>query len=204
MNLLAYCIVTSIPFLISACASRPVEVAQPVKETVVVEKVVTRVVRETVLVLKEVTRLVPQTVVVEKLVLPTETPQPVVRSIGAIEVNEWLIEITEVRSDPGPDPSRQLVVILGNVINQGMKTGTFTACYKVELRDSKGRVYEDDSRATSAARRKYGTDIPASISPGDRRYAAFAFNVPASEKTFTLVRGSLAQGWSGDITFTLR
>ncbi len=130
---------------------------------------------------------------------PTDTPTP----IGTIRVDHWLFEITEVHSDPGRDATRQQVVLLGNLTNEGTSTDTFVAFGTLMLKDSQGRRYEDDQVGTFAAEDKYGTEIPAGMSPGATVYIAIAFDTPSSEKTFTIVPGDLVVGWSGDITFTL-
>ncbi len=137
--------------------------------------------------------------------MPTRTPvppSPVPRPLGVLRVDHWLFEITAVRSDPGMDTSRQLVVLLANITNQGQSTDTFSD-YSLMLRDSHGREYEHDRVAGWAAMDKYGTDYGASMSPGTTEYIAVAFNLPSSEKAFTIIPGSLVVSWSGDIAFTL-
>lgn len=131
--------------------------------------------------------------------VPTSTPGP----LGVIRVNQWLLELVAVKSDPGTSPSRMSVVILCNLTNQGNATDTFVAFATVVLRDSHGRYYEDDHDATWAAEDKYDTDSSASVHPGATRYIAIGFDVLATEKSFTIVRGRLVAGWSGDVTFTL-
>ena len=138
--------------------------------------------------------------------LPSETPIPPTikpKPIGTLRVNNWLFEITAVHSDPGMDSSRQQIVLLGNITNEGNSTDTFVAYAKLILRDSQGRQYEDDTVGTFGARNKYGTQIPAQINPGATVYIAVAFDAPSAERIFTIIPGSLVISWSGDITFTL-
>lgn len=135
----------------------------------------------------------------ETPILPTLTQQP----IGILRVNHWLFEITAVHSDPGINSSRQQIVLLGNITNEGTSTDTFVAYAKLVLKDSQGRKYEDDQTGTYSAWRKYGTEIAASMNPGARVYVAIAFDVPSSERTFTIIPGGLVVSWSGNITFTL-
>lgn len=175
---------------------------------------------KTVEVTREVTRIVEQIVkeTVEVIVTATPTPAPQRTStpekptptagrasgaVGTIRVDHWILEITEVRSYPGMAASRQSVVVLGNLTNEGSQTATFTALGAVMLRDSSGRTYEDDRNVTWAAEDKYGTEIPASMSPGATRYVAIGFDVPADERSFTIVPGSLVASWGGDVSFSL-
>jgi hypothetical protein len=132
-------------------------------------------------------------------VAPANTPKP----LGIVIVSSWRLEILEIHSDPGLDASHQTVVVIGNLFNDGVKTDSFSPAQILDLQDSAGRGYEYDSPSTVAAERKYGAESPAAISPGASRYAAFAWAVPSSEKTFILVPGSLAAGWKGDLSFTL-
>lgn len=143
---------------------------------------------------------------------PTETPRPTdtqppatdsTTSIGEVKVDHWVFEIEEVKSEPGMDSSRQNLVLLGQLTNEGRETSTFVAVYTLVLQDSQGRTYQEDVLAQFATMDKYGTEIPASISPEASRYVAIAFDVPASEETFSLVPGSLASSWSGDVTISL-
>jgi len=138
--------------------------------------------------------------------LPSETPIPPTvtpKPIGTLRVNYWLFEITAVYSDPGMNSSRQQVVLLGNLTNEGASTDTFVAYAKLLLRDSQGRQYKDDNVGTWAARSKYGTQSGAMINPGATVYIAVAFDALSSEKIFTIIPGTLVASWSGDITFTL-
>ncbi len=138
--------------------------------------------------------------------LPSRTalpPSPIPRLIGVLRVDHWLFEIAAVHSDPGKDITRQIVVLLGNITNQGTMTDTFVAYGTLLLKDSHGRTYEDDRSATWAAMDKYGTEYAASMTPGAREYLAVAFDVPSSERTFTIIPGSLVAGWTGDITITV-
>jgi hypothetical protein len=138
--------------------------------------------------------------------LPSATPIPPTikpKPIGTLRVNNWLFEITAVHSDPGMDSSRQQVVLLGNITNEGGSTDGFVAYAKLILRDSQGRQYEDDRVGTFSAMDKYGTQIPAGINPGATILYAVAFETPSSERTFTIIPGALVASWSGDITFTL-
>jgi len=41
------------------------------------------------------------------------------------------------------------------------------------------------------------------MSPGATERVAIAYDVPASENSFSFVPGSLAAGWSGNITFAI-
>ena len=142
---------------------------------------------------------VPATATPVPPVPPTATPKP----IGTLKVDHWLFEITEVRSDPGKDTSRQNVVLLGYLTNEGNQNDTFVAFATIMLRDPHGREYEDDRPATWRAQDKYGAESGASMNPGSKEYIAIAFDVVASEKTFTIIPGSLVASWSGNITSTL-
>lgn len=130
-------------------------------------------------------------------------PTPMLEPVGTLRVDSWLFEITEVRSDPGKDPSRQIVVLLGYLTNEGNQNNTFVAFATLMLRDASGREYEDDRPATWAAENKYGAESGAMLNPGSKRYIAVAFDVLASERTFTIIPGSLVASWSGNIAFTL-
>ncbi len=242
-NLVACCVVLSIPLLLSACAVELGDTARPLRETVlvekevtrvvvqtvpvekevtrVVEKEITRVVPQTVVVEKEVTRLVQQTVVIEKIVTPTplavtaqptmqpatHTPAPQPTSSNRIlTVNSWRFEITEIHFCPGTDDSRRWLFLLGNATNEGMKTDGWSGLHTINLRDSRGRVYEGSSSGKHLARDKYAADYCVSVNPEQtrRRIVVAAFNVPASETTFTLIPGSLADSWSGDIIISAK
>lgn len=142
----------------------------------------------------------------------TETPQPTntqlaastsTTGIGRVRVDHWVFEVEEVKSDRGTDSSRQNLVLLGQLTNEGRHTDTFVALYTLVLRDSQGRTYQEDPGGLVAAMDKYGAEIPASISPEATVYTAITFDVPASEKTFSLVPGSLAASWSGEVTFSV-
>ena len=172
-----------------------VPVTRIVEQTVVVEVEVTRIVKETVLVPKE------QTVLVTRVVPPTPRPQPVLSALGTVDTGEWFIEIVEVRSDLGMDTSRRTLAILVNVTNQGMQANTFVG-NEIALMDSSGRKYESDFGLTLGAPRIYGTGLATRVSPAARAYTATVFDVPDSEKTFTIVPGRV-QGWSGNISFSL-
>ena len=93
-------------------------------------------------------------------------------------------------------------MLLGNITNLGAKTDTFVAIYKIILQDSHGRQYDDDTMLDYNAMEKYGAQFGAEISPEASQYIAFAYDVPATETQFKLVRGSLVSSWSGDISFT--
>ncbi len=175
------------------------QVTRLVREMVPVEKEVTRLVKETVLVEKEVTRLVKETVLVERVVTATPLPRPVVKSLGVLKVNHWVFEITEVRSDPGLDDSRQVVAILGYLTNEGRETDTFTGG-RLQLEDSKGRTYEHDWGFYGE---EYGAERCAHVNPEAKCYTVEVFDVPSSENTFTIIPGSLVKRWSGNISFTL-
>lgn len=138
----------------------------------------------------------------EPTLIPTAQPGGL-GLIGTIVVNSWRYEITDVRVDPGLDPSRKVISLLGTLTNEGMKTDTFTAFGKLILRDSQGREYEDDHAATSMAEDKYDTEISANIDPGATKYVAIGYSVVADETQFTIIPGSLVASWSGDIVFTL-
>ncbi len=146
----------------------------------------------------------------EPIVFPTATlvsvpPPSGVVPLGerVIKVNSWSLEILEIHSDLGTDSSRQTVVLLANLTNEGTGTDTFSAMFDVLLMDSQGRTYQEDSTAGFAAMSKYQTEWAASINPSATVYIAIAYDVPVTEKSFTLVRGSLASSWSGNVSFTL-
>ena len=88
-------------------------------------------------------------------VAPSNAVKPV--GTGVIKVNSWSLEILEIHSDPGTDSNRQIVVLLANLTNEGTGTDTFTPRFKVMLKDSQGRSYEDDGVAGFAAQDKYQT-----------------------------------------------
>lgn len=151
---------------------------------------------------KPLDTLIPQST---ETLLPSETPIPPTRSlnqVNTLRVNHWLFQITAVKSDPGMDSSRQQVVLLGNLTNEGNSTDTFTG-QGIFLKDLQGRQYKDDNLGGYAAESKYGAQIPASMNPGATLYIAVAFDAPSSERTFTIIPGMLVVSWSGDITFTL-
>ncbi len=175
------------------------EVTRLVREMVPVEKEVTRLVKETVLVDKEVTRLVKETVVVERVVTATPFPRPVLKSLGVLRIEDWLFDITEVRSDPGVDDSRQWVAILGYTTNEGRHADHFPGSH-LQLRDSLGRTYEDE---WGFYEDKYGTELCASINPGAKCYDVVVFDVPSSENTFTIIPSRFVNTWRGNISFTL-
>lgn len=131
-------------------------------------------------------------------------PPPSSSGLGSLRFDHWLLEITNIYSDPGMEAGWQMVVILGTLTNEGNQTATivFTDT-SLKFRDSSGRVYEPELRATFAAEEKYGTESTSSISPGASRFVAVAFNAPASERTFTIIPGTLTASWSGDVTFTI-
>lgn len=135
--------------------------------------------------------------------LPTRLTQSNTQVSGTIRVDHWRFEIDKVQIDPGIDLGRQSVILLGHIYNQGSQTDTFGARYRVILQDSKGRQYQKESRITWAAQDKYGADYAASISPEARRYIAIGYDVPASENSFTIVPGSLASSWSGNLSFSV-
>jgi hypothetical protein len=138
----------------------------------------------------------------------TSTSQPAAtlgsnQPIGVIKVNSWSLDILEVHSDPGKDSSRQVVVVLANLTNEGTGTDTFVVNFNINLMDSQGRKYEVDDVAGFAAQDKYQTEYSASIDPGASIYYSFAFDVPATENSFSLIAGDLASSWSGDVSFRL-
>jgi hypothetical protein len=198
-------------FVVSGCAEaepRTVEVTREVQ------------VPKTIEVTREVTKIVEHIVkeTVEVVVTATPAPSPEPTSpprqstpaaasasspVGTIRVDHWVLEITEARSDPGMDASRQSVVLLGNLTNEGTQNDTFSALGTLMLQDSRGRMYEDDQNVTWAAEDKYGAEIPASMSPGATRYIAIGFDVLAEERSFTIVPGSLVASWGGNISFSL-
>jgi tetratricopeptide (TPR) repeat protein len=131
-------------------------------------------------------------------------PQPVSSNpIGTILVNSWRFEILEIQSDPGKDSSRQIVVLIGNMYNEGRTTDTFVPLYKIVLRDSAGREYGDDYQATNAAEDKYGAIGAAYVNPGAYAYVAYAYDVPSSEHYFVIIPGSLAVSWGGNWSFNV-
>jgi hypothetical protein len=123
--------------------------------------------------------------------------------IGTIHVDSWRFEISEVRVDPGIDSGRQSIIFLGYLFNEGTQTDTFSALYSIVLQDSQGRLYEEERRVTWAAQDKYGADYKASINPEARKYVAIGYDVPASEKSFTLVPGSLVASWGQNVSVTI-
>lgn len=135
----------------------------------------------------------------ETPVPPTATPEP----IGTLLVNSWRFEILEARSDPGKDSSRQNIVLLGNIYNEGRTTDMFNPLYEMVLRDSQGREYEYDLLATFAAEARYGAEAAVGMNPGSKKYVAYAYDVPASETDFTIVAGSFTASWSGNISFSV-
>ena len=151
---------------------------------------------------KPLDTLIPQPT---ETLLPSETPILPTRSlnqVNTLRVNHWLFQITAVKSDPGMDSSRQQVVLLGNLTNEGYSRDTFTG-QAISLRDSQGRQYEDNIQGQLAAGDKYGTQMAVLMNPGATLYIAVAFDAPSSERTFTIIPGMLVVSWSGDITFTL-
>jgi hypothetical protein len=122
-------------------------------------------------------------------------------TIGTVSVDSWIFEITEVRSDRGVDPSRQSLVLLGHLTNDGNQTDTFVPTYRILVQDSSGRQYENDDNVEWAALEKYGGQISASINPGAKIYTAFGFDVPAAETSFTIVPGSLVSSWGQNVSF---
>lgn len=131
-------------------------------------------------------------------------PPPSESGLGSLRFDHWLLEITNIHSDPGMEAGWQMVVILGTLTNEGNQTATivFTDT-SLKFRDSSGRVYEPELRATFAAEDKYGTESTSSINPGASRFVAVAFSAPSSEQTFTIIPGTLIASWSGDVTFTI-
>ncbi|MDP1714008.1 MAG: hypothetical protein Q8L41_04620 [Anaerolineales bacterium] len=136
--------------------------------------------------------------------VPFATPEnPIIVKGSTIRLNSWMFEIKEIRSDPGKDNTRQLIVIFGNLTNKGTQTDTFTPLFKIILKDSQGRLYEADFGAGFDVIVKYDVETPAMMSPEASVYTAFAYDLPVSEKSFSLVSGSLISSWSGDVSFTL-
>lgn len=123
--------------------------------------------------------------------------------VGTVKVDHWRFDINKVQLDPGIDAGRQSIILLGYLTNEGTKTDTFTALYTLLLQDSHARQYDEEDTVTWAAQEKYGAAIAASINPEARKYIAIGFDVPATEKSFTLVPGSLAANWSSNVTFTV-
>lgn len=134
---------------------------------------------------------------------PTQAPAPSGGLLGTIHVDSWRFEISEVRVDPGIDSGRQSIIFLGYLFNEGTQTDTFTALYSIVLQDSQGRLYEEERRVTWAAQDKYGADYAASINPEARKYIAIGYDVPAHEKSFTLVPGSLVASWGQNVSVTV-
>lgn len=138
--------------------------------------------------------------------LPEPTiEQPVSSGLpGTILVNNWRFVISEIRTDRGKDPSRKMVVLIGNLYNEGRASDTFTPSFTMLLRDSSGREYDDDYLGTVSATDKYGGSLPSGVNPGAHVYVAFAYDVPASEYSFLIVPGDLATSWGGNYSFGVR
>lgn len=130
---------------------------------------------------------------------PTAKP----RILGILEVNGWRFELHEVHADPGLSATSQNVVMIGSLTNNGMRTETFTSVGIFLLQDGYGRQYEEDFSATSAAERRYGTQIPSRISPGMTITAAIAFVTPSNVKSFIVVPDILAASWVGQLAFVV-
>lgn len=131
---------------------------------------------------------------------PAPLPAPAV-PVGVLNVDYWTFDITEARSMPGINSSRQNVVLLGNVTNNGAATDTFVASF--ELQDSQGRRYEDDVVSALSLEAQFGAENPSSMNPGITRRVIVVYDAPIQEKTFTLVPNILVASWSGNLTFTL-
>jgi len=129
---------------------------------------------------------------------PTAAPCPPC----TVVVDTWRFDIQEIHSDLGMDPSRQMVVLIGVVTNEGMKQDLFMATDTMVLKDSGGREYQQDMNGTFTAGDKYGTGPGGELNPGASEKEAWAYDVPATEKTFTIAAGDLAGSWGGDFIFT--
>lgn len=118
-------------------------------------------------------------------------------------VNSWRFTILEIHSDPGSDRSRQNIILIGNMYNEGTKKDLFLPTFLLVLKDSAGRVYEDDLNATFAAEQKYGTEYfgGGGSNPGAYTYVAYGFDVPASEKIFEIAPGEQVANWGGNFQF---
>jgi hypothetical protein len=136
-------------------------------------------------------------------VISPTTEFSVVVGGSAIRLDSWLVEVMGIRSDPGKDNTRQMIVVFGYITNKGTQTDTFTPLYKIVLRDSQGRLYEADFGAGFDVLDKYNVELSAMMSPDARLYTAFVYDVPSSEKSFSLVPGNIVSDWSGDVSFTL-
>lgn len=100
------------------------------------------------------------------LAVPLATPENLIIVEGStIRLDSWLFEITGIRSDPGKDNTRQLIVIFGNLTNKGTQTDTFTPLFKIVLKDSQGRLYEADFGAGFDVIVKYNVETPSMMSP---------------------------------------
>jgi hypothetical protein len=117
-------------------------------------------------------------------------------------VDNWAFEITAVQADPGKDATRKVIVLLGDVTNEGEVNATFSE-YILMLRDGHGHEYENDTSAGWVAQDRYGAGYGASLNPGASAYIAVAFDVPAAERNFAIIAGPLVASWSGDIWFQL-
>lgn len=197
--------------LVSGCAevepqmvdvTREVEVQTTVEVTRQVTRVVERIVKETVQVVVTATPR-PSTEPTATAENPAPTTAGESNPIGTVRVDHWVLEIAEVKSDPGMNASRKNIVLLGNLTNDGAQTATFSTIATLLLQDSRGRTYEEEKTVTWAAQDKYGAEIPASISPGASRYVAIGFDVPVDAESFTIIPGSLVASWGGNVRFSL-
>ena len=111
---------------------------------------------------------------------PTATPKPT--PIGIIQVNQWVFEVTGALAEPGRNPSRQNIVLFGNLTNMGMTEDSFIAWKEIVLVDSQGRQYEEDTFVSLDAQDRYGTDNSSTMQSQETRFVAFSYNTVAGER----------------------
>ena len=120
-------------------------------------------------------------------------------------VDTWRLEIEQVHSDAGTDPSRQIVSLMGSICNEGHANDTFMPFLYIMIQDSQGRTYQADVYPSSAAATRYGASdyTFTGANPGACSTIAFAYDTPSTEKSWLIVPDKTVSSWGGNFSFSV-
>lgn len=154
----------------------------------------------------EIPTLEPTPTEVQPTSTPTPSPTPVSQARiteGSLRVNEWQVELVDVRTSPGRASNRKNVFLIVDVTNVGQQTSTFIGMY-ILLRDGQGRTYEDDTGGSHDCIDTYGLALAASINPGAMEHTCISYDVPLESFSFVAVPHQyVVSTWQGGLTFEL-
>jgi len=139
--------------------------------------------------------------------LPTPTPLPAGSSIviNDSDGNPWQIKVTKVLvadtlkptfSDSVEKAAGRFAIVFMEVTNRGLSPETFIAFGTLDVKDTSGQRFEENSIASFYAEDIYGTDICARINPDETKYCVAVYDISRQSDFYILVPGTLADPYA--------